>query len=29
VQTPSQPLLSPQALPEQLEVHGPVPQTFG
>jgi hypothetical protein len=29
VQTPSQPLLSPQDLPVQLEVHGPVPQTFG
>ena len=29
VQTPSQPLLSPQDLPEQLEAHGPAPQTFG
>jgi len=29
VQTPSHPLLAPQALPVQLEVHGPEPQTLG
>ena len=29
VQTPSHPLLSPQALPVQLGAQGPAPQTFG
>jgi hypothetical protein len=29
VHTPSQPLLAPHALPEQLEVHAPVPHTLG
>jgi hypothetical protein len=29
VQTPSHPLLSPQAFPAQLGVHGPEPQTLG